>query len=80
MCVRGRWTGWICCITFFGPAVEESGGWSEHRTRDGYSYYHNSQSGESQWERPEGFSGQSQELSREEIQVGGGDVPNELLD
>lgn len=50
--------------------MEDSGGWSEHCTREGYNYYYNSQSGESQWERPEGFSGQSQELSREEIQVG----------
>ena len=58
-------------VSSITTGVEESGGWSEHCTREGYSYYHNSQSGESQWEKPEGFSGQSQELSREEIQVGG---------
>ena len=49
----------------------DSAGWSEHRLRDGYSYFHNRQTGESQWERPEDFTGQSQDLSREEIQVRG---------
>lgn len=49
--------------------MEDSEGWSEHRTREGVSYYHNSRTGESQWERPSEFKGQSQELSRDEIQV-----------
>ena len=49
---------------------EGGSGWSEHRTRDGASYYHNCRSGESQWERPEDFDGQSMELSKDEIQVG----------
>lgn len=49
--------------------MEEGSGWCEHRTRDGVSYYHNPRSGESQWERPEGFDGQSRELSKDEIQV-----------
>ena len=50
--------------------VEESETWSEHRTREGVSYYHNSQTGNSQWERPAEFKGQSRDLGRDEIQVG----------
>ena len=51
--------------------VGESSGWSEYRTKDGYSYYHNFTTGESQWERPESYNGQSPQLSKDEIQVGG---------
>ena len=49
--------------------VEDSEGWSEHRTREGVSYYHNSRTDASQWERPAEYKGQSQELNRDEIQV-----------
>ena len=49
--------------------VDDSDGWSEHRTREGYTYYHNSRSGASQWMEHEEYKGESQELSRDEIQV-----------
>ena len=49
-----------------------SNGWTEHRTREGYSYYYNAGTSDGQWELPEGFiSGQTTDLSREEIQVWG---------
>ena len=60
----------LSCLLVCGcHAGVDGAGWSEHRLRDGYSYFYNRQTGESQWERPEDFTGQSQDLSREEIQV-----------
>ena len=48
--------------------LDESG-WAEHRTRDGYKYYYNKNTEEYSWTRPNTWSGVSQDLSREEIQV-----------
>lgn len=48
--------------------LDESG-WAEHRTRDGYKYYYNKNTEEYSWTRPSTWSGVSQDLSREEIQV-----------
>lgn len=48
--------------------LDESG-WAEHRTRDGYKYYYNRNTEEYSWIRPDKWSGISQDLSREEIQV-----------
>lgn len=56
-------------VILFCSGVEDSEGWNEHRTREGVSYYHNSCSGKSQWEKPAEFKGQSTELNRDEIQV-----------
>ena len=44
-------------------------GWTEHKTRDGYTCYYDNQTGEYSWEYPEGWTGVSSDLSREEIQV-----------
>ena len=62
---------------YFLFVVGESSGWCEYRTKDGYSYYHNFTTGESQWERPESYYGQSPQLSKDEIQVGGEGVGRE---
>lgn len=58
------------CTCIFLFLVGESSGWCEYRTKDGHSYYHNFTTGESQWERPESYNGQSPQLSKDEIQVG----------
>ena len=50
-------------------AEAESSGWSEHKTRDGYTCYYDSVTGEYSWVYPEGWSGVSSDLSKEEIQV-----------
>lgn len=44
-------------------------GWTEHRTREGYMFYYNWHTSESQWECPEDMPEQSPHLTREEIQV-----------
>ena len=49
--------------------VSDNDGWSAHHLRGGYTYYHNSQTGEGQWAEPQGFTGESCELSKDEIQV-----------
>lgn len=49
--------------------LADNEGWSAHSIRGGYTYYYNSQSGVGQWAEPEGFTGDSQDLSRDEIQV-----------
>ena len=54
-------------VTYVG--VEDSEGWSKHKIKEGVAYFHNCRTGNSQWEEPEEFCGQSRELSREEIQV-----------
>ena len=59
----------LCTCVCLNTGVEDSEGWSEHRTREGTNYYHNCLSGASQWERPPEYKDQSRELSREEIQV-----------
>jgi len=52
--------------------VDDSEGWCEHRTRDGFSYYHNYLTGEHQWEKPAQYNKTSSQLSRDEVQVGKG--------
>jgi len=47
-------------------------GWSEYRTKDGNTYYYNGKTDQSQWEKPENFTGSSHELTRDEIQVSKG--------
>lgn len=72
MCWGGRvWSGSVLnwSSLSLSEGVEDSEGWNEHRTKEGVSYYHNSHTGVSQWERPSEFKGQSQELNRDEIQV-----------
>ena len=49
--------------------VSDNDGWSAHHLHGGYTYYHNSQTGEGQWAEPQGFTGESCELSKDEIQV-----------
>ena len=49
--------------------AEAGDGWTEHRTREGHSFYYNWKSGESQWGRPEELPEQNAQLSRDEIQV-----------
>ncbi|XP_064390864.1 ras GTPase-activating-like protein IQGAP1 isoform X3 [Halichondria panicea] len=49
--------------------VSDNDGWSAHHLRGGYTYYHNSQTGEGQWAEPQGFTGESCELSKDEIQA-----------
>lgn len=43
-------------------------GWSEYRTKDGHTYYYNGKTGQSQWEKPDNYTGTSHELTRDEIQ------------
>ena len=40
---------------FTHPHPVPSAFWSEHKTADGFAYYHNSKSGETVWERPADF-------------------------
>eukprot|EP00117_Sycon_ciliatum_P032454 scpid10084/ scgid25161/ Ras GTPase-activating-like protein IQGAP1; p195 len=46
----------------------DQAGWTEETTLQGHSYYHNRQTGQRQWTRPEEFSGKSADLTRQEIQ------------
>lgn len=55
----------FCSFLVEGDAT----GWTEHKTRDGYTCYYDNQTGEYSWEYPEGWTGVSSDLSREEIQV-----------
>ena len=48
--------------------VDSNTVWLEQKTPQGYMYYFNTESNESSWEKPEGFSN-SALLTREEIQV-----------
>ena len=57
----------MCFCLVVGPDSDE--GWSEYRTKEGYIYYYNGKTGQSQWEKPDNYSGTSHELSRDEIQV-----------
>ena len=47
-------------------------GWNNYRTKDGHIYYYNGKTGQSQWEKPDNFTGTSHELTRDEIQVSRG--------
>ena len=48
---------------------EDGEGWTEHRTREGHTFYYNWMSEQSQWEKPDDLPEQSCQLRREEIQV-----------
>ncbi len=37
------------------PAASASSAWAEYKTEDGSSYYHNKETGVTQWEKPPGF-------------------------
>ncbi|XP_065909989.1 ras GTPase-activating-like protein IQGAP1 [Dysidea avara] len=49
--------------------TDQDEGWCDYRTKDGHVYYYNGKTGQSQWEKPESFSGTSHELNRDEIQT-----------
>ena len=49
---------------------EDGEGWAQHCTREGHTFYYNSQLGQFQWEKPDALPEQSCQLRREEIQVG----------
>ena len=44
-------------------------GWKDYRTKDGHIYYYNGKTSQSQWEKPDDFTGTSHDLTRDEIQV-----------
>ena len=45
-------------------------GWAEHRSKEGYTYYYNEETGDHAWTKPEEYGGQPTILTKEEIQVG----------
>lgn len=48
---------------------DDGNGWTEHRTREGHTFYYNWKSEQSQWERPSDLTELTSQLRREEIQV-----------
>jgi hypothetical protein len=53
--------------------------WVKHWVKGGYYYYHNLETQEGGWDEPPDFVQNSQELSREEIQVGHRSTPEKDL-
>lgn len=51
-------------------AVAEA--WSAYKSDEGSVYYYNSVSGESSWEKPEGFSGNADKASSNPVPVSSG--------
>ncbi|XP_057686462.1 WW domain-binding protein 4 [Corythoichthys intestinalis] len=54
------------------PAGEQTQTWVEGWTHDGHMYYYNTASGESQWDRPEGFLGSSYFVQAEQYKSSAG--------
>ena len=53
----------------FVVGADSDEGWNEYRTKEGHTYYYNGKTDQSQWEKPDNFTGTSHELTRDEIQV-----------
>ena len=63
----------VLCL-LVGADTDE--GWTEYRTKDGHTYYYNGKTDQSQWGKPDNFTGTSHELTRDEIQVNIEESPN----
>ena len=57
------------CVLYLVVGTDTDEGWSEYHTKDGHAYYYNSKTDQSQWEKPDKFTGTSHEITRNEIQV-----------
>lgn len=67
----------VLCLVVGADSDE---GWSEYRTKDGHTYYYNGKTGQSQWEKPDNYTGTSHELTRDEIQVRHGETSQVSLE
>ena len=56
-------------VFYLAVGADTDEGWNDYRTKDGHIYYYNGKTGQSQWEKPDDFTGTSHELTRDEIQV-----------